>query len=86
MKLVRTHDYPVQLEWRPNARALRGILTVLAVTAFFCFCVALALLPGLHTTPRVQVALRCTCDKACACCRDTGMTKARNAGANPTKD
>jgi hypothetical protein len=38
----------------------------LAVTAFFCFCVAIALLPGLHTKPMAVASPRCTCRQPAA--------------------
>jgi len=53
-------------EFQPNVRALRGILVALAVTAFFCFCVAIALLPGLHTKPMAVASPRCTCRQPAA--------------------
>jgi hypothetical protein len=51
MKVLRAHDYKTQPEFRPNVRALRGILAALAASAFFCICVAIALLPGLRHAP-----------------------------------
>jgi hypothetical protein len=66
MNVLRAHDYPArEPDFQPNVRALRGILVALAVTAFFCFCVAIALLPGLHTKPMAVASPRCTCRAAC---------------------
>jgi hypothetical protein len=80
------HDYPVQATFGPNARALRGILAALSVTAFFCFCDAIALLPGLHPIrATAQAATRCSGDKACACCHDSNVPTAQNIVANPGK-
>jgi len=66
MKVLRAHDYQTQPEFRSNVRALRGILAALAASAFFCICVAIALLPGLHHAQHaVQPPVRCT--QTCAC-------------------
>jgi hypothetical protein len=88
MKSIHSHDYlSSQPDFRPNVRALLGILAALAVTAFFCFCVAIALLPGLHPVPHTaQAATAYPCDKACACHRrqiaqvSHGHTKSEEAG------
>jgi hypothetical protein len=65
MKVLRAHDYQTQPEFRPNVRALRGILAALAASAFFCICVAIALLPGLHHAQHSVQPVRCT--QTCAC-------------------
>ena len=66
MKVLRAHDYQTQPVFRPNVRALRGILATLAASAFFCICVAIALLQGLRHAPHaVQPPVRCT--QTCAC-------------------
>ncbi len=71
MSVLRAHDYPAHPVFRPNARALRGILAALGVTAFLCFSVVIALLPGLHPSPRaVRAATRYRCDKPCMCNRE----------------
>jgi hypothetical protein len=87
MKALRAHDYAFQPEFHPNARALRGILAALAVTAFFCFCVAIALMPGLHPVPHtVQVAARCTCETACACHRRAQVAEVVHGKQQPVPD
>jgi hypothetical protein len=66
MKVLRAHDYQTRPEFRPNVRALRGILAALAASAFFCICVAIALLPRLHNAQHsVQPPVRCT--QTCTC-------------------
>jgi len=71
MKTLRANDCPAsQPGPPPNVRALRGILTALAIAAFLCFCVVVALLPGLHQVTRTaQATAAYSCDKACACHR-----------------
>jgi hypothetical protein len=64
MNGLRAHDYtpvPQRPDFQPNLRALRGILAALLVTAFFCFCVVIALIPGIHTKPMAGASPRCTC-------------------------
>lgn len=65
MPVLRAHDYPaVQPVFQPNLRALRGILAALLATAFFCFCVCIALMPGIHPVPKTAKPMsRCACDR-----------------------
>jgi len=87
MSVLRAHDYPAQPGFRPNARALRGILAALGVTAFLCFCVVIALLPGLHPSLRaVRAATRYPCDKPCMCNRERRPLKPSDTVPNRRKD
>jgi hypothetical protein len=87
MSVLRAHDYPLP-EFRPNARALRGILAAFGCFTFVFLCMVIALLPPFHAASRTTnpPAPRCTCDTACACHRRVQMAEVAHGQQQPLPD